>query len=67
LTGVRAIKGHGDTFYNWYQWTPPNHSPDESGEYLRHASKSNVLFADFHVGQLTRQDQSNVAYYTGMW
>jgi prepilin-type processing-associated H-X9-DG protein len=62
-----VLDGNGDTFVNWYQWTPPNHTPDESFEWLRHNNSSNVLFADWHVERLTKQDQSDVRYYTGMW
>ncbi|HET6247806.1 MAG TPA: prepilin-type N-terminal cleavage/methylation domain-containing protein [Tepidisphaeraceae bacterium] len=62
-----VLDGNGDTFIAWYQWTPPNHYPDESYEWLRHDNASNVLFADWHVGRLTRSDQSDVRYYTGMW
>jgi prepilin-type processing-associated H-X9-DG protein len=62
-----VLDGNGDTFVDWYQWTPPNHTPDESFEYLRHANTANVLFADWHVSRLTREDQSDVRYYTGNW
>jgi prepilin-type processing-associated H-X9-DG protein/prepilin-type N-terminal cleavage/methylation domain-containing protein len=62
-----VLDGNGDTFVNWYQWTPPNHNPDESFEWLRHNNKSNVLFGDWHVEQLSRTDQADVRYYTGVW
>jgi prepilin-type processing-associated H-X9-DG protein/prepilin-type N-terminal cleavage/methylation domain-containing protein len=62
-----VLDGNGDTFNNWYQWTPPNHTPDESFEWLRHNNRSNVLFADWHVEQLSRQQQSDTRYYTGVW
>ena len=63
----QVLDGNGDTFVNWYQWNPPNHTPDESFEWLRHAGEGNALFADWHVDRLTRQDQSDVRYYTGRW
>ena len=62
-----VLDGNGDTFVDWYQWTPPAHTPDESFEWLRHNNSGNVLFADWHIERLTRQDQSDVRYYSGMW
>jgi prepilin-type processing-associated H-X9-DG protein/prepilin-type N-terminal cleavage/methylation domain-containing protein len=63
----QVLDGNGDTFVNWYQWTPPAHTPDESFEWLRHSNAANVLFADWHVDRLTRQDQADSRYYTGLW
>lgn len=62
-----TLDGNGDTFNDWYQWAPPNHSPDEYMQWLRHFNAANVLFGDMHVSRLTRQDQSDTRYYTGMW
>jgi prepilin-type N-terminal cleavage/methylation domain-containing protein/prepilin-type processing-associated H-X9-DG protein len=59
--------GNGDTFDNWYQWAPPNHTPDMWPEYLRHNRMSNVVFADCHVEAMDRSDLSNTKYYTGRW
>ncbi len=57
------LDGSGDTFDNWYQWV------GKEKDYLRHYGNkvSNVLFADFHVAGLTRDDQSNYRYYGGRW
>lgn len=63
----QVLDGNGDTFDDWYQWTPPQHTPDESFEWLRHNNQGNCLFADWHVGQLDRTAQTDVRYYSGMW
>jgi prepilin-type processing-associated H-X9-DG protein/prepilin-type N-terminal cleavage/methylation domain-containing protein len=62
-----TIDGNGDTFFNWYQWTPPNFAQDLSFEWLRHNNAGNVLFADWHVERLERSAQSDERYYTGLW
>ena len=64
----QTIDGNGDTFDNWTYWTPPAR-PERANEWLRHNSNktANVLFVDTHVGQLDRNDLSNVRYYTGRW
>ncbi len=70
----QMLDGNGDIFYNWYQWTPPAHSPDQSFDSLRHNKKANVLWADWHVEPLGRgtqgtgtfTDQNNLSYYTGV-
>jgi prepilin-type processing-associated H-X9-DG protein len=61
--------GNGDTFADWYQWTPPNHPVDLSSEYLRHNGNRycNVLFVDTHVEALTRDDLKEPRLYTGLW
>ena len=59
--------GNGDTFDNWYQWAPPNHTPDLWTEYLRHNRLSNVLFADTHVEPMGRDDLKQTQYYSGRW
>jgi prepilin-type N-terminal cleavage/methylation domain-containing protein/prepilin-type processing-associated H-X9-DG protein len=62
-----TIEGNGDTFDNWVQWTPPNHTPDESNEYLRHFryTKANVLWCDGHVSALDRLAMSDNRIYRG--
>jgi prepilin-type processing-associated H-X9-DG protein/prepilin-type N-terminal cleavage/methylation domain-containing protein len=62
-----TLDGNGDTFFNWYQWTPPNYATDLSFEWLRHNNAGNVLFADWHVERLERSAQSDERYYTGLW
>jgi prepilin-type processing-associated H-X9-DG protein/prepilin-type N-terminal cleavage/methylation domain-containing protein len=62
-----VLDGNGDTFINWYQWTPPNHPVDLSYEWLRHGKTGNAVFVDGHVEPLTREDQQEVRYYTGRW
>jgi prepilin-type N-terminal cleavage/methylation domain-containing protein/prepilin-type processing-associated H-X9-DG protein len=59
--------GNGDTFDNWYQWAPPNHTPDMWPEYLRHTRRANAVFADCHVESMDRSDLSERRYYTGRW
>ncbi|MDB5296182.1 MAG: hypothetical protein JWO31_2165 [Phycisphaerales bacterium] len=59
--------GNGDTFNNWYQWTPPAYPRDMSGEYLRHSKRSNCLFVDTNAEALTRDDLKDSSWYTGRW
>jgi prepilin-type N-terminal cleavage/methylation domain-containing protein/prepilin-type processing-associated H-X9-DG protein len=61
----QCVDGNGDTFNSWTQWA----SPDRSHEFLRHNSRRycNVVYADTHVGQLNRQEMSDVRFYTGRW
>ena len=58
-----AIDGNGDTFDSWTQWT----NPDRTNEYIRHAKRANVLFADSHVAGLTLEELRDTRHLSGAW
>lgn len=59
-----VAEGNGDTFDSFTQYAVGGHQEMQA---LRHNKAANVLFVDSHVERLTRADQSNRNYYSGVW